>query len=68
MAETLVLTCAVADYDASTSTCTAPFYSAVPSQYPTLSPDDAMAIGLAIAQVWALAYCFRLLKRALDIG
>lgn len=64
--ETLVLTCRVADYDASTGVCAAPFYSAPPSLVPALSIADAQAIGLSCALLLATAWAFRVARRALE--
>lgn len=64
--ETLVLTCRVADYDATAMVCSAPFYSSQMSALPTMSLADAQAIGLQIAVLWAAAYGIRMMKRALN--
>lgn len=37
------------------------------SSFPALSIPDAQVIGLSIALVWAVAYTFKLAKRALDL-
>lgn len=42
--ETLVLTCRVADFDAGTGVCAAPFYSGPQSPFPELSIADAQEI------------------------
>ena len=56
--ETLVLTCRVADYDAGTGVCSAPFYSAPQSAIPELSVADATEIAftflLALVSVMAV--------------
>jgi hypothetical protein len=64
--ETLVLNCRVADFNASTGVCAAPFYSAPQSALPTLTIADANAIGLAVAMLWGLAFSFRMFKKAIN--
>ena len=63
--DTLVLTCKVADFDATTGVCAAPFYSSA-SAFPTMSLDDAQAIGLSIALLWATAFGLRMCRVALQ--
>ena len=62
--QTLVLTCRVADFDASTGVCAAPFYSAPPSSWPALSIADAQAIGRYFALLVATAFAGRVDRRA----
>ena len=62
----MVLTCKASDFDAVTHTCAAPFYSEQVTSLPTMTVEDAQAIGLAVALLWATAYVFRMLKRALN--
>lgn len=60
-----MLSCLPQDYDATTHTCAAPFYSAPEGALPTLSIDDAQSIGLAVALLWDTAFGIRMCKRAL---
>ena len=64
--ETLVLTCRVADFDASTGVCSAPFYSAETGAFPVLSIADAQQIGLAFALLWGTAFGLRMVRHALQ--
>ena len=59
-----ILTCVV--YDESTETCTTQVWVDQPGLLPALSIEGAYVIGLNIALVWAIAYTFRLLKKALN--
>ena len=64
--ETLVVTCKVADYNAATGVCAAPFYSAPQSSIPALSIDDANAIGGAMALLIGSAWLFKKLRLAVE--
>lgn len=67
--DVLVQSCLVEDYDTVTHVCSAPFYTFPASPFPQLSLQDAQAIGLQIALLWAVAWCFRALRKALqEIG
>lgn len=68
-ADVLVLSCLAQDYDATAHVCAAPFYTYPPSALPSMSIADAQAIGMQIALLWAVAWSFRVLKKALqEIG
>ena len=62
----LVLHCNEADFDAATQTCAAPYYSYPETPVPTLSIADAQAIGMEIALLFAIAWTFRVLRKALN--
>jgi hypothetical protein len=64
MAETLVLACKVADYNATTGECAAPYYTAPPYPFPDLSLEDGMVISFAIVGIWTLGLIARLIIRA----
>ncbi|WFC43768.1 hypothetical protein [Pseudoxanthomonas sp. SE1] len=64
VAETLVLTCKVADFDASTGECSAPFYSYPPTLFPYLNAEDGLQIAFAIVGTWTLGVVARLYIRA----
>lgn len=65
----LVLSCLPADYDAATATCAAPFYSFPEPAFPTMTIADAQEIGMAIALLWATAWCLKMLRKAIqEIG
>ena len=66
MSGVLVVTCKLADYDASTGECAAPFYSAPSSGWPALTLADAQLLGTAVALLWASAWCIRRLAKMLD--
>lgn len=66
MATVWVLSCAEADFDASAQTCAAPIFTPQVSALPTLTVADAQSIGLAVALVWATAFVFRLLRKAIN--
>jgi len=60
-----VQACQEANYDAVTGTCTAPYYTELPSAIPTLTIEDAQAIGLSMAMLLATAWCFRRVGKAI---
>jgi hypothetical protein len=62
----LVLTCKASDFNATTQTCAAPFYSQQAEALPSMSIDDAQQIGMAIALLWAVAWGIRALKKTLN--
>jgi hypothetical protein len=64
VAETLVLTCKVADFDASTGECSAPYYSVPPTLFPYLGVEDGLQIAFAIIGTWTLGVVARLYIRA----
>ena len=59
------MSCLEADFDAATGTCAAPIWDADVSAIPTLSIADAQAIGLSFAGLFAVAFVFRLMRKAL---
>lgn len=65
---TLFLACSADDFDASTQTCAAPFYTYPPSFLPYMSLADGLLIGGSIVGVWALGAVFRVLVRVADYG
>lgn len=60
-----VQACQPADYDAATQTCTAPYFTELPSAIPTLTIEDAQAIGLSMAMLLATAWVFRRVGKAI---
>jgi len=60
-----VLMCHVADYDTATGTCSAPYFTELPSAIPTLTIEDAQAIGLSMAMLLATAWVFRRVGKAI---
>ena len=62
--ETLVLTCKVADFNAETGECVAPFYSYPPTVFPYLNVEDGLQIAFAIVGTWTLGLIARLYIRA----
>jgi len=65
MAQVWVVACADADFDTATRTCEQEIWIPQPSIIPELTVEDAQAIGLAIAGLWALAFALRLIRKAL---
>lgn len=63
---TLVQACLPADYNATTHVCAAPFWTYPPTSFPTLSIADAQEIGVAFAMLFAVAYIFRVIRKALN--
>lgn len=63
---TYVLTCLEADFEPATQTCASPFYTTTPTSFPSLSVEDAQAIGMAMAYVLAVAWVFRRVKKAIE--
>lgn len=66
MAQPLVLACMEADFDPHTGECAAPFYTYSATGWPTLSIEDAQAIGMAIALLLAVAFVCRRLRKFLE--
>lgn len=65
----LVQKCLEADFDAVTQACAAPFWEAAAATWPQLSLADAQLIGWHLALLWATAWTFRALRKALqEIG
>lgn len=62
----LVQACRVADFNATTQTCAAPFWTYAPTSIPTLSIADAQQIGMAIAYLLAVAFVCRIARKALN--
>jgi hypothetical protein len=61
----LVAACLESDYDSATGICAAPIWIPQPSLIPELTIEDAQAIGLAFALLFATAFVFRLLRKFL---
>lgn len=59
-----ILTCVV--WDEATDTCTTQVWVDQPGLLPNLTIADSYVIGLNIAFVWAIAYTFKLAKKALN--
>lgn len=57
-----VLTCDEVHFDPVTGECSAPYFA---ESFSYLSIADAQTIGLAIALLWATAWCFRRIARML---
>jgi hypothetical protein len=51
------------EWDELTSSCTVEGWADPPSSWPTMTLDDAYAIGLAIALCWAIGWGFGQLRR-----
>ncbi|MGN7725122.1 hypothetical protein ACTJIL_04840 [Luteimonas sp. 22616] len=66
MAAPLVLACDVADYNATTYECAAPYFTEQTTVLPALSIEDAQLIGAAVAYLLAIAFVFRLLRKFLQ--
>lgn len=65
----LILTCLEADYDAATGVCAAPFYSVDNGGWFAMPLADAQEIAVSIALLWAVAWTFRMARKALqEIG
>lgn len=64
MNETLVLTCRVADFDAGTGECSAPFFSNPPGAFPALTLEEGTTIAFSIVGVWVVGLIARLIIRA----
>lgn len=65
--DTLVLTCRVADFNATTGECAAPFYSYPPTVFPYLSAEDGLQIAFAIVGTWTLGLIARLYIRTTQL-
>lgn len=61
-----VLTCAEADLDALTGECAAPMWVEDSGVFPRLPIADAMEIASAIALLWAIAFCWRVIRRTVE--
>ncbi|HBK46578.1 MAG TPA: hypothetical protein DDZ67_09130 [Xanthomonadaceae bacterium] len=66
-AETLVLTCKVADFDATIGQCSAPYYSQPPTLFPYLSAVDGLMISFAIVGTWTVGLVARLIIRTTQL-
>jgi len=62
----LIPACLERDLDAASGECTAVIWIPQPSLLPELPVEDALAIGSAIAYLLAVAYAFRLVRKALQ--
>jgi hypothetical protein len=60
-----VMACLEADFDSETGTCAAPIWDAELTGLPQLSIADAQAIGVSFAYLFAVAFVFRLMRKAL---
>lgn len=65
MAQVWVVACADADFDTATHTCAQEIWIPQPSIIPELTVEDAQLIGAACATLWAVAFAFRLIRKAL---
>lgn len=61
-----VLACDAADFDPQAGTCAAPYYIEQPSVIPTLTIDGAQQIGAACALLFATAWVFRRVGKAIN--
>lgn len=59
-----VLTCVI--WDEGSQTCTQQAWVEQSSALPTLTIGDAQSIGMACALLWAVAFSFRILRKALN--
>ena len=66
MATVWVLSCAEADFDASTQTCASPIYTPQVVALPTMTIADAQSIGLSVALLWGTAFVFRLIRKFIN--
>lgn len=62
----LVQKCLVADYDSATQTCTNAYWEAESTVIPALSIEGAQEIGASVALLWAIAWGFRRIRKALE--
>jgi hypothetical protein len=58
--------CLEADFDAATGTCAQEIWIPQQTVLPALSVEDAQAIALKIAVLWALAFVIRRLRKFID--
>jgi hypothetical protein len=68
MPSVLVQACKEVDYDASTGTCSAPFWTYPPGAFPELSVEEGFQIAVAIVGVWTIGLVARLVIRAGQSG
>ncbi|MFC4729260.1 hypothetical protein [Coralloluteibacterium thermophilus] len=64
MAQVLVPYCRVADFDAATGTCAAPFWGPHQGVLPPLTMVDASLIAAGIISLWAIGFIIRQARRA----
>lgn len=58
--------CLESDFDALTGTCAAEMWIPQQTSLPALTVEEAQAIGIAFALLWAVAFVFRRLRKFLD--
>jgi hypothetical protein len=63
MAAEYALVCDETDFDAVAGTCSTAHYELAPTGLPALSIAEAQAIGTKMALVFALAWCFRRVRK-----
>lgn len=61
-----VYACLPEDFDESTGTCAAAFFIEQPSALPTLTIEHAAEIGAACALLFAVAWVFRRIGKAIN--
>lgn len=61
-----VLVCDEANFDATTGTCSAPYYAPQPQLLPELSISDAVTISVAIIALWAVGFGIKAIRRTLS--
>ncbi|MCC8363257.1 hypothetical protein LK996_09235 [Lysobacter sp. A6] len=64
MPSVLVYACKTEDFDASTQTCAAPFWTYPPSAFPELTVEEGFQLACAIVGVWTIGLIARLTIRA----
>lgn len=66
MATVWVLACPDSQFDPATQTCASTVFVPQTSALPELTIEDAQAIGVSIAYLFAVAYVFRLIRKHLN--
>lgn len=66
MAAVWVAACLPQDVDAVTGTCAAVVWVPQPSMLPELTIEGGLAISVATATLWGLAFAFRLVRKKLN--
>lgn len=61
-----VLRCDEGDYNATTGECAAPYWGEDIGVLPPLEIGDAWQISGAIAALWALAWCIRIIRKSIE--
>lgn len=68
MATPLVLSCDVADLNATTGECVAPYYAPVPTALPPLTAEEGLKIAFAIVLFWIPGLIARYVIRASQLN